>query len=244
VGAGTWVVPADAAANTEDRPGKVSDGREQSHLLEPRHPDQRLVLHRVEATPRALAGDDFGLVQPDHALRLRITVGIPHAADGGRVAHLVQPRGETQRSVLRPVSRGDQEPPAIGAVVQGLFQGIQDQARVHGPPRPPPHDTARVHVDHQCHIDDATPGRHVREFGHPELVQTRCGELLLDQVGRLGPRIFGRKRGTRARRPEALPIPLGGPRCTALPSPRRSAAGARSSARRRPRNEPHGSSGS
>jgi hypothetical protein len=33
--------------------GKIPDGRVKPHLVEPRHPDQRLVLNRVESTRRS-----------------------------------------------------------------------------------------------------------------------------------------------------------------------------------------------
>jgi hypothetical protein len=105
---------------------KVSDGGEQSHLVEPSHPHQRLVLLGIGAAPRGLPNDDFGLVQPDHALGQRVIIGIPHAADGGRSAHLRLSGGVAQRNVLRPVVRVDHQPRAPGAIVHCLLQRIQD----------------------------------------------------------------------------------------------------------------------
>jgi hypothetical protein len=168
-----------------DRQGKVSDGPEQPHLAELGHPNQRLVLHGIEPAPRALPGNDLGLVQPDHALGQRVIVRIAHAADGEYGAHLGRPRGVLQRNILRPMIRVDQQPSGAGSVLQGLLQRIEHQAGVHRPLRPPAHDAVREHVDHEGHVDEAYPGRDIHEVRHPELVRTRRGELPLDQVGRL-----------------------------------------------------------
>jgi hypothetical protein len=94
-------------------------------------------------------------------------------------------------------TRDPNRPPApcYGSVVQGLLQRIQHQARVNHPLRPPAHDPAREHVDHERDVDKPLLGCHVRQISNPEGGRTRRGELTLDQTGHLCRRMFGRTRG-------------------------------------------------
>src|SRR4051812_30555988 len=68
------------------------------------------------------------------------------------------------------------------AIVERLLQGIEYEL---GPGRtrhPPAHDPAGEDVDHESHIDEARPGRHIGEVAHPQGVRPRRRELPVDPV--------------------------------------------------------------
>src|SRR5205814_6727005 len=53
-------------------------------------------------------------------------------------------------------------------------------------------------VDDECHVDEAAPGRHVREIRDPELIRPRRGEVPIDEIAgprRLGLRLSRRRPG-------------------------------------------------
>jgi len=52
------------------------------------------------------------------------------------------------------------------------------------PADPPADDAAGVGVDHEGHVDEARPGRHVGEVGEPQRIRMLCLELPIDVVQR------------------------------------------------------------
>ena len=68
------------------------------------------------------------------------------------------------------------------AGVNRLLQRIEHEGRAHGGRHPPAHHAARKHVDDERDVDEATPGRDVREVGDPELIRTSGHELAVDEV--------------------------------------------------------------
>jgi hypothetical protein len=67
-------------------------------------------------------------------------------------------------------------------IVQRLFQGIEDEARMRGAADPPANDAAGKGVDDKRHIDKALPRRHVGKIGYPEPIRLRCPELTFDMI--------------------------------------------------------------
>src|ERR1700733_6261293 len=67
-------------------------------------------------------------------------------------------------------------------IVQRLFQGIDDEARIPGAADPPANDAAGEGVDDKRHIDKALPRRHVGKIGYPEPIRLRCAELAFDMI--------------------------------------------------------------
>ena len=49
------------------------------------------------------------------------------------------------------------------ARVDGLLQGVEHEVRAHRGRHPPAHDAPREDVDHERHVGEPTPGRHVSE---------------------------------------------------------------------------------
>jgi hypothetical protein len=69
-------------------------------------------------------------------------------------------------------------------LVQGLLQGIEDEAGM-GRARHPPADNAPgIGVDPEGHIDKAHPGRDVGEVADPERIRPQCLELPVDAIER------------------------------------------------------------
>ena len=94
-----------------------------------------------------------------------------------RMARYCDPRSEW----------GDQPRALCGpALVDGLLQGVEHEARRGRPARPPADDAPRVGVDDEGDVDEAGPSRHVGEVADPQPI--RCGrmELPVHAVQRAG----------------------------------------------------------
>ena len=66
--------------------------------------------------------------------------------------------------------------------MESLFQGIQHKGRLHRGGGLPADDAASKGIDDEGHVDKASPRRHIREIGYPQLIWTRCLELSLNQI--------------------------------------------------------------
>ncbi len=137
--------------------------------------------------------DHLGLEQAVDRLGEGIVIGVAHAADRGLDAGLGEPVRVAQREVLRSPIRVVHEPviPDGTALVQGLLQGVQHEARVSGSRHPPADDPPGKGVDHECHVDEARPGRDVGEVADPQRVGPRRPELAVDMVQRADGRRVG-----------------------------------------------------
>ena len=83
------------------------------------------------------------------------------------------------------------------ALVNGLFERIEDEVGAQRGRDTPADDATRKDVDDERDVDEAAPGRDVREVRDPELIRTGRGESPLDQIR--GPR--GADIGLRRDRP-------------------------------------------
>lgn len=54
--------------------------------------------------------------------------------------------------------------------IQCLLQGIQHKIGLHAGTDSPANDPSRKHLDHEGHVQPASPGRHIREVRHPQLI--------------------------------------------------------------------------
>src|SRR4051794_41433341 len=68
------------------------------------------------------------------------------------------------------------------ARVQGLLKRVEHEAGVRRPAHPPADDATGIGIDHEGHVDEARPGRHVGEVRDPEHVWTRRLELPVDAI--------------------------------------------------------------
>jgi hypothetical protein len=78
------------------------------------------------------------------------------------------------------------QPHAFGgsAFMDGLLQGIEDEARVRRRADPPADDPAGKGIDHESHVDEAPPGRDIGEVADPEHVGGSHAELPVHLVQR------------------------------------------------------------
>ena len=68
------------------------------------------------------------------------------------------------------------------ASVNRLLQRVEHEVRAHGGRHPPAHNASCKHVDDERDVDEAAPGRDIREVGDPELIRTGGHELAVDEV--------------------------------------------------------------
>ena len=59
------------------------------------------------------------------------------------------------------------------AIVDRLFERIENEPGMRRSADPPPHDGAGIDVDHERDIDKARPGRDVGKVQHPQHVRRR-----------------------------------------------------------------------
>ena len=90
--------------------------------------------------------DDLSLEQAVDLLRQGVVVAISDAADGRLDASLAQPLSVFDRQVLRPAVGMMDEPCALdgAAIIDSLFEGIENETCVRCLARPPANDAARV----------------------------------------------------------------------------------------------------
>jgi len=71
-------------------------------------------------------------------------------------------------------------------VMKRLLEGIENEAGMRRPARPPANDTPGKGVDDEGDIDEAGPGRDIGEVGDPQHVRRRGMELAVDMIKRTG----------------------------------------------------------
>ena len=145
--------------------------------------------------PRSLALNHLRLEEANHRFGERVVVGIATAADGGLDPGLRQAVRVAHREVLcAAVAVMYQVRDArAAAIVDGLFEGIEDEVGAQRGRDTPAHDPTGEDVDDERHIDETAPGRDIGEVGDPELIGARRRKTAIDPIswacsGRLGAR--------------------------------------------------------
>ena len=186
--------------------GNVADGFEQAPVIEPVHPFESGVLDGLEGAPRPAPMDHLGLVEAVDCLGEGVVVGVADAADGRLDPGLGKPLGVFDRQILAAAVAVMDEAALMSrpAVMNGLFEGIEDEAGMGRPADPPADDPAREGVDHEGHIDEARPGRDIGEVGDPEPVRRRRVELPVHLVERARRRLVADRRLHRLAPDDAL----------------------------------------
>jgi hypothetical protein len=116
----------------------VTNRLEETTVVEPVHPFEGGVLDRLQGSPRATAPDDLSLEQADDGLCEGVVVAVADAPDRGLDPGLQEPFGVPDADVLpAPVAMMGQATLRRTTVVQGLFQGVEDKARMSRPRDPP-----------------------------------------------------------------------------------------------------------
>lgn len=68
------------------------------------------------------------------------------------------------------------------SIMQGLFEGVEDEARMRRPADPPADDAAREHIDHEGDIDEPGPGRNISEIRDPQHVRRFSFEIAVHAI--------------------------------------------------------------
>ena len=155
-------------------------------MIKPVDPRERRELDGLQVSPRAFPLNHLRLEEPDHGFRKGIVIGIAPAAHRRRDPGLRQPLRVAHRQVLRAaVAVMDELGEAVPtAVINRLFQGIQDEIGAQRRRDPPADDVPSEDIDDEGDVHEAPPGRHVGEIGHPELIGADRDEVAIDEVGR------------------------------------------------------------
>lgn len=77
-----------------------------------------------------------------------------------------------------------------GASMDRLLERVQRQVASKRSGHSPSDDPPREHVRHEGHVDEARPGRDVRDVRDPELVRARGLEAAPDQISRPSSRLI------------------------------------------------------
>jgi hypothetical protein len=77
------------------------------------------------------------------------------------------------------------------ALVNCLFEGIEDEASMGRPADAPPNDASGVGIDDESDIDEALPCCDVGEIAHPKNVRSGHAELAVHTVQRAWGRLVG-----------------------------------------------------
>lgn len=164
----------------------VSDGLQESVVIEPGHPFEGGEFQGLHGFPRCPAMDQFGLVQAVDGFGEGVVVAIALAADGRLDAGFRQALGVADGDVLRtPVGMMDQGSVTFRlAGVERLLQGIEHEVGPHRPADPPPDNATGKDVDDEGNIDESLPSRDVGEIRDPQLVWPIRLELPIDPVQR------------------------------------------------------------
>ena len=70
------------------------------------------------------------------------------------------------------------------AIVQRLFQGIQDEASVRRPAGAPAYDPSSEGIDDEGEVHEPRPGRDIGEVRHPKPIRRWREELAIDVIAR------------------------------------------------------------
>jgi hypothetical protein len=156
-----WGTPAEAAASSLDAPAAIAA-------------QNSLRSSRPATGGRPSDGKGLRPEQSDRRLRVVIATSI------------VEVLRRPLESALAPTIAVVNEPatPDRTTLMQSLFQGIEDKARMSRARHPPANDTPGIGINHKGDVDKAGPGRDICEVRHPEHVRPRRLELPVHPIGR------------------------------------------------------------
>ncbi len=149
--------------------GNVSDRFEEAAVIEPSDPFEGGHLDGFEVAPGATSVDHFGLVEAVDGLGQSVVVTVADRADGWFDAGFGEALAVADRDVLAASvavmnQAGLSNRPAI---LESLLQGIQDKVCMGGAGDPPSDDPPGEGVDHEGHVDKASPGGDIGEIRNP-----------------------------------------------------------------------------
>jgi hypothetical protein len=135
--------------------------------------------------------NDLCLEEAVDRLGERVVITVADAADRRFDAGLGQALGVFDRQVLRSAIRVMHQARSRPSLMNGLFQGIQDEPGVGRAAHSPSDNAAREGVDDEGDVDEALPSGDIGEIAHPKHVRRRHAELAVHLVQRAWLRLVG-----------------------------------------------------
>ena len=122
-------------------------------MVEPVNPLERGDFHRFTGFPGASGVNQFRFVEAVDGFCQGVIVTIPLASHRRFDPRFRQAIGVSNRKILgSPIRVVDQFLPGRLSGIQGLFQRIQNEIRLHGLADSPAHDAPGKHIDDKSHI--------------------------------------------------------------------------------------------
>lgn len=149
----------------------VADGLRQPTIVEPIDLFERGVLDSFEAAPGSAPADHLGFVEAVDRFGQSVVVAVADTADRRLDAGLGEALGVLDRHVLRPTVAMMDQAATVGrsAIVERLFERIEDGAGVRRPAGAPAYNPSGVGIDDEGDVDEPCLGRDVE----PALAEAR-----------------------------------------------------------------------
>ena len=141
--------------------------------VEPVDPFERGELDSFERAPGPSPVDYLGLIESVDRFGERIVIAVADTADGGHEPGLGEPFGIFDRDILH-AAIGVMDEAAAGdgfAIMNSLFQSIQNETGMRCPAHPPTDDFTGVSIDDEGDIDEVLPGCHKCKIGDPQHIR-------------------------------------------------------------------------
>lgn len=164
----------------------VPDGLLEAAVVEPADPFEGCVFDGLEVSPRTTTVDDLGVEEPVDRLGQRIVIAVADAANRGFDTRFGQAFGIAYGQILAATVAVVNQPHAFGraALMDCLFEGIEDETCMGRSADTPAHDAAGLGVDDESHTGEPFPIGDIGEVAHPEHVRGGAPELAVHLVQR------------------------------------------------------------
>src|SRR6202162_3667356 len=186
--------------------GNVTNGLQQSAMVEPVDPFQGGELDGFERAPGPTPVDYLGLVEAVDGLGQGVVVAVADAADGRLDPGFGQALGVFDRDVLAASITMMNKPSTMQRppVMQSLLESIEHKAGMCRSRNTPANDAPGEGIDDKGDVDEARPGRDIGEVRDPQRVRPRCLELPVHAVQRARRRLVADRGSDRLATDNAL----------------------------------------
>jgi len=130
--------------------------------------------------------NDLGLGKTVDRFSESVVIGITNTPDRRLDARLRQPFAIANGHILRAAVGMVNQPATVNwpPIMKRLIECIENETRMGSPTCPPTDDAASKGIDYERDVNEALPGRHIREIRKPEHVRFGSVELSVHPVER------------------------------------------------------------